>query len=442
MSSYLPVVYIVDTEGPLREPLKITFHRIYEMFGLRIKPSKKNLKKILNHQINLSLTNQLKKEFYKSFNKDNLMTYNSTWRKIDNQSNAIFKKSFRDKYKDSFDNGLIINWNCVDHFKYKTNPQGRTIGIHKVFDYYSNKIKKFKSDDNIYFHFHPIAFSNACNKSGNHYFSTSNNIFQILSRRIIERNWFPSVYRPGFHIERPDSHWFLEQYIPFDYANQSYSGSKGNGYRFENWETATKSWSPYHPDYEDYRKKGNCNRWIARCLNTNGRLARLNQKEVNKAFIELKKGKKVILAFTNHDEKDMFPAFEETYKMLIKASKKFKTKFKYFDAKNAFRKTMKLKKRTKLDFKIIFKKNSIEISSNHKTFGPQPFLAIKDNKEKFYHENFSIIKPYRKWIYYFDSHSIPLNKTQFFGFASNDDYGNTTIVKINTRKRKIKKRFI
>ena len=103
---------------------------------------------------------------------------------------------------------------------------------------------------------------------------------------------------------------------------------------------------------------------------------------------------------------------------------------------------MRLRKREKLDFKIIFKKNFIEIFSNHETFGAQPYLAIKDNEGKFYHENFSIIKPYRKWIYYFDSHSFPLNKIQFFGFASNDDYGNTTIVKINIRKRIIKKRFV
>ena len=442
MSNYLPVVHIVDTEGTLSEPLKITFKRIYEMFGLRIKPSRSNFNKILNHKINLPLSTLLKKEFYKAFNKDTLKTFNSTWKEIDIQSRIVFKKSFRNKYKDSFENGWIINWNCVDHVNYKTNPQKRKIGFHKIFDYYRDKINKLRSTDNIHFHFHPISLNNAANKSGNHYFSTSNNIFQILSRRIIDRNWFPSVYRPGFHIENPDSHWFLEQYIPFDYANQSHSGYRANGYRFENWEGATKSWSPYHPDYKDYRKKGNCKRWIARCLNVGARLSVLTQQEVNKAFIELKEGKKVILSFTNHDEKNMLPDFEKTYKMLTKASKKFGIKFKYFDARSAFRDAMKLKKKKKLDFKIVFKKNFIEILSNHETFGPQPFLAIKDNKGKFYHENFSIIKPYRKWIYYFDSHSIPLNKTQFFGFASNDDYGNTTIVKINTSKRKIKKRFI
>jgi len=443
VSNYLPVVHIVDAEGVQSEQPKITFQRIYEMFGIKIEPTKTNLNKILNRQINLPFNNLIKKEFYKAFNKNTLKTYNSTWKKINKQSNIIFKKSFRDKYKDSFGNGWIINWNCVDHVNYKTNPQNRgPIGFHKIFDYYSSKIKQLRSIDNVYFHFHPTPLNNAANKSGNHYFSTSNNIFQILCRRIIERDWFPSVYSPGFHIERPDSHWFLEQYFPFDYGNQSYSGRMANGYRFENWEGATKSWSPYHPDYKDYRKKGKCKRWIARRLNIGARLSVLNQKEVNKAFIELKKGKKVILSFTNHDSKNMLPDFEKTYEMLIKASKKFKTKFKYFDARSAFRSAMRLKKRKKLNFKIILKKNFIEIFSSHETFGVQPYLAIKDKEGKFHHENFSIIKPYRKWIYYFDSHSIPLNKIQFFGFASNDDYGNTTIVKINIRKKIVKKRFI
>ena len=79
MRNYLPVVHIVDTEGILSEPIKITFKRIYEMFGLRIKPSKLNLKKILlevnlfnfsgnlyNKSLNVSFYNFIRSE--KKFN--------------------------------------------------------------------------------------------------------------------------------------------------------------------------------------------------------------------------------------------------------------------------------------------------------------------------------------------------------------------------------------
>ena len=40
-----------------------------------------------------------------------------------------------------------------------------------------------------------------------YYFSHSNNIYQILSKRIIDRNWFHH-HIECFHIENPDSNWF------------------------------------------------------------------------------------------------------------------------------------------------------------------------------------------------------------------------------------------
>jgi hypothetical protein len=177
-------------------------------------------------------------------------------------------------------------------------------------------------------------------------------------------------------------------------------------------------------------------------LNLGARSAVLDQEEINKAFVDVKKGKKAILAFTNHDYRNMVPDINETHQMLTKASEKYGVQFKYLDAKNAFRKSMKLKKRKKLNFKLKIKKNFIEIISSHKTFGCQPFLAIQGKNRKFYHENFSIIKPHEKWHYYFDDHSLRLNNIKNFGFASNDDYGNTTIIKIDFRKSKIKKYYI
>ena len=177
-------------------------------------------------------------------------------------------------------------------------------------------------------------------------------------------------------------------------------------------------------------------------MNLGARSAVLDQEEVNKAFADIKKGKKAILAFTNHDYRNMIPDIDHTYKMLVKASKKFRVKFKHFDAREAFRKGMKIKKKGKLKFKIKIKNNFIELTSSHETFGSQPFLAIQGINKKFYHENFSIIKPYKKWHYYFDDHSLRPEQIRYFGFASNDDYGNTTIVKIDIRRSKISNYYL
>ena len=38
---------------------------------------------------------------------------------------------------------------------------------------------------------------------------------------------FPRRIVPGFHVIRPDSHWFLEQHIPFDFSNQAVATDRG-----------------------------------------------------------------------------------------------------------------------------------------------------------------------------------------------------------------------
>ncbi len=433
--NYLNIVHLVDTEGPLYESNKLTFKRIKEIFKIQIKPTKRNLNKILNRSINLKLNKKDKQLFYKSFN-ENTLNYKKSLRELNIQNEIIFNKEYRKKFKDSFGNIWKINWNCVDHVNYSSNPQKRILGFHKIYDYYSKFIKRKNIKDTIHFHFHPVSINNVANTTGNHYFSNSDNLFQILTRRIIDRTWFPSVFRAGFHIENPDSHWFLNQYIPFDFSNQSCDQTNLNYGRFENWKNAPKNWTPYHPAHDNYKKKGNSRRWIARCLNVGTRIATLNQKEVNKAFLAKKRKEKTILAFTNHDFRSMDRDFESVYKMLKKASNKYKIKFRFSDAREAFQTEFKMTKK-KLKFKVKFDNKKIFIESKDKIFGPQPFLALKTKSNKYFHENFFIEEPFTKWTYTFDRHSIDLKNLDFFAFAANDKFGNTTIVKINFKNNKM-----
>ena len=38
-------------------------------------------------------------------------------------------------YKDSFGNGWVFNWHCLDHVGYINNPRRRDMGYHNIFDY-------------------------------------------------------------------------------------------------------------------------------------------------------------------------------------------------------------------------------------------------------------------------------------------------------------------
>ena len=96
--NYLNIVHLVDTEGPLYESKKLTFKRIKEIFKIQIKPTKRNLNKILNRSINLKLNKKDEKLFYKSFN-ENTLNYKKSLRESNIQNEIIFNKEYRKNLK-------------------------------------------------------------------------------------------------------------------------------------------------------------------------------------------------------------------------------------------------------------------------------------------------------------------------------------------------------
>ena len=436
MKNTVYIVHCIDTEGPLSETLKSTFERLKNIYGFNITPSKLNLTKIQNKKINF---NGLEEEISNTFSK-NLLEYNDSWLKIDKMLKKITKKNFRNKFKDSFDGGWIFNWFIMDHYGYISNPRKRTLGIHKIWDKYESFYKSIKIKDSFHFHHHPLSFSKSANHCSTHYFNNQPIIYEILNKRLIDKKWFPSVYRPGFHTIRPDSHWFLEQFIPFDYSNQSMISSSENksdlsGGRFGDWRRSIKSWSPYNPSHDDYQIKGNCRRFTARCLNVGTRHKLLDADDVEYAFYEASINKPVILSFTNHDYRDISRDMSNVYDMIKKASKKYnKVNFKWCDARDAMRLSLKLKN-IKNEVKQEISNNKFILKFKNPIFGPQPYLAFKSKDGDYFNDNFDIQKPFHEWTYFFDEHTIKINQLLEFCWAANDKYGNTYIGSINLKTK-------
>ncbi len=201
---------------------------------------------------------------------------------------------------------------------------------------------------------------------------------------------------------------------------------------------------PYHPSHEDYQVEGNCKRLIARCLNLNTRYNNFNKKEAEYAFNEANNGKNILLGLTNHDHRDMTYDVETTHNILKHLSKKYpKVKFIYSDAVEAFRKTMRLKKKDYIKFKVKFdrgnlsKKLYIYIESNQKIFGSQPYFCFKDKKNRYFHDNLVTLKPGFKWRYCFFEENVAPLKIKNIAFAANNDFGRTTVINFDENlKRK------
>ena len=401
MNPKLFIVHCVDTEGPMYEPLEVTFERLNTLFNISLEPSKKTLKQIQNKKINL---NGLEDEVAKTFSHHNL-SYNDTWTKIDDMLQKIMSKEYRLKYPDSFGNGIVYNWHCLDQVGFKTNKRRKDLGFGNIFNHYKNIIKKTRSADKIYWHFHPLSFNHESHISSTSYDNSYKILHEILCRRLIDNSWFPVVNRAGFHAIRQDSSFFLEQWIPFDYSNQAtYDQSNSNQsdlHRFGEWRNAPKKWLPYNPSYDNYQLVGKMNRYTTKCLNIGTRFKLLTDYEIEKSFQDAIDNGKSILSFTNHDFRDMSVDIEDVYTRIHKIFKKLKKNVDIINSdalaamQNVLFEEDEIKNNKILLEAQIYKTNNTDILSikclNGETFGSQPYLAIKTKEGRYYHIIYIII---------------------------------------------------
>ena len=446
------VVHCIDTEGPLHESLEATFERLKHIYHLDLEPSEQLLRDLQEGKVDLGgIENSVKNTLNPHF-----LNYNNTWQKIELMMSDCLSKEFRDKFKDSENQSWIYNWHCVDHVDYDYNPRRREMGYHKIFDSYKNILSKADSDqDGVHFHYHPHPMVKHAHLCATRWLGPTDKLFQILSRRIIDRQWFPAVNRPGFQVTRPDSHWFLEQYIPFDYASLAIGNQEDDTNQFDltagrsgDWRRAPITWEPYHPSHEDYQTIGNCNRWIARCLNIGTRFCNLNNIEVDRAFKEAEKGKPTIMSFANHDFRDLRVDVREADDLIKSVSKKYPNiKFIYSEAANAMRKALRIPYMDKCEISLEINQinqntHVLNINSTNPIFGPQPFLALKSIKGEYYHDNLDFQIPKKKWTYTFDEETLPLKSIEKIGVAANNSYGITTVSNLDVVKNKFSTTYL
>ena len=302
----LYVVHCVDTEGPLTETLTATFDRLRSVFGIDLPANRETLQLLQNREIDL----RGREDAVARMLEPHLLAYNESWRDIQGMLDEAMSADFRRRTVDDFGNGWIYSWHCMDHMHYAKNPRHKDVGYGNVFRFYRDQLLEHGNQgDEINWHFHPVSVTRNPLHAATSYINSYHLLVEILSRRILEDAWFPVVNRPGFHAERPDAHAFLEQWIPFDYANQSHDDDVDqpdlSGGRFGDWKRAPRSWRGYRPHHDDYQRIGECRRMIFRCLNVGTRFRSLQPQHLHEAFTEAREHGSAILAFADHDYRDI-----------------------------------------------------------------------------------------------------------------------------------------
>ncbi len=441
MKKELYIVYCIDTEGPLYEPLHATFERLKEIFNIKIQPTNENLTKLQKKEINL---NGLEEDVARVIH-PHLITYNETWDQVDEMLDELLSEGFRNRFKDSDGKGLIYNWHCLDHAGYLTNERRKDLGYGNIFIHYKTKISGNGNLDKIHWHFHPLSFNREGHISTTSFDNSIYEFHQIITRRLIDYGWFPIVNRAGFHVIRQDSNMVLEQWIPFDYSNQAQYFPDANnqldvqGGRFGDWRRSPKEWKPYHPSHDDYQTPGNMNRWITKCLNIGTRLRLLTDYEIKKAFELAQQEGKAILSFTNHDFRDMRKDINDVFGRIFLVAEEYKdVKIFNCDAIEAMQKYLGVNANTegiklKGYLKKVNKDTTVLIveAIQGEFFGSQPYLAIKTKDGRYFHDNFDEIEFKKRMSYTFDRTTLKIGQLEKVKVASNDKYGNCSIVDID-----------
>lgn len=432
------IVHCIDTEGPLHEPLEATFQRLKQIYNIDLEATQENLEKIQNKKIDFGKhTTSIANSFSKQ-----LLSYNNTWDKIDNMLDKIMCPKYRNSFKDSLGNGNVYNWHCMDNVGFDTNPRRRDIGFGNIFTHYKRKVNENKNLDTIHWHFHPLSFKKEGHICSTSYVNSYNILYEILCRRLIDHDWFPIVNRAGFHAIRQDSNLFLEQWIPFDYSNQSTYDTnfeQNDVNRYGDWRRATKKWVPYNPSYNDYQVPGSMNRFTTKCLNLGTRFKLLTNEEIEAAFQDATENGSAILAFTNHDCRDMSLDIEDVYYRINKIHKNYENVIRInSDAIKAMQQTVYNEETLKTPpIKLNVKKvvenkvNKIVVNVQQgKIFGAQPFLAIKTLDGQYFHDNFNEKEHLKSWEYILDDSSLTLDSIKKIAVASNDKIGRQSIASI------------
>jgi hypothetical protein len=439
MSKELYVVHCIDTEGPLHESLEATFERLEAILGRRLEPSRATLDRIRRRELDLGGQEDLAA----LITSPQLLDYNDTWDKVDAMLDELLSPAFRAAHADGRGGGWVYSWFAVDHVGYVDNPRRRDIGYHNVFDHYRARLRASGSTrDELQFHFHPMSTYREAHVCATSYLN-SPHLLETLARRIVDRSWFPSCFRPGFHAERPDAHWFLEQWLPFDFANQAMPGDATleqqrdlAAGRLGDWRRAPSDWSHYRPSHDDYQTPGDARRTIFRCLNVGTRLRLLDEAEVRRAFERADGGAPTVLAFTDHDFRDMRPDVAATHALLRKVAADFpEVDWRHAGAREAARAVLGRDRDPPLELTARLQRVGpdlhLHVEANHDTFGPQPFLAVRTHDKRYLTDNWDLQVPRRSWSYVFDASTILPASIDRIGIAANDLAGHTHVLTLD-----------
>ncbi len=246
----------------------------------------------------------------------------ATWTLVDGAMARLFDPAFRRRHPDPTGGHLKIGWFFLTWTGFTTNPRGRAVGYHQIRDHYLERWKDCIADagDEECWHYHHPAPSRIGNEWGTDW-TTCQEYDAIMSRQVLDRDWFPACYRAGGTIMDPVSSRWVDAWFPFDYSNRAPVNIEG----LVDWSGGVRDWSVYHPSPENFRRPGSGRRHMARCLDLQTWIHALTDDEIAAAFERAAKGAPAVVSCFDHDYRDIADRVDELRARVHRIAAKYPT---------------------------------------------------------------------------------------------------------------------
>jgi hypothetical protein len=304
---------------------------------------------------------------------------NATWERVDRCMDKLFAADFRERFPDPQGGLFKVGWFFLTWTGFRTNPRNRPFGYHRVRDHWIERWGEEMArygDEHCWHYHHPHE-----NGIGNEWgldWTHFREYEQIVSRQILERDWFPSCYRAGGTIMDGIASRWVDAWLPIDYSNRAPRHLPG----LVDWSTGVDRWTVYHPDPEDFRRPGPGRRHMGRSLDRRSNVHVLVQEDVDAAFAQAAAGEPAVFSCFDHDSRDIAEGVDGFRAMVADAARRFPdVPWRWSGPVEAMRNFLDVPppRRLLLDASVV--EGDVFVRSSEPIFQSIPWLALRRGDE-------------------------------------------------------------
>ena len=257
--------------------------------------------------------------------------------------------------------------------------------------------------------------------------SSSEEYKHIISRQIIEREWFPVCFRAGGTIMDSNLSRWVDRWFPFDYSNRA-----PLKYSEMDWSGGISAWQPYRPDVTEFKRKGNGKRHMTRCMDLHTGLYTVGEKDIIDAFKEASLQGSSILSVFDHDYRDIENRVAEFLSRINAVAEKFpEVSWEYSAPSDAIGHFTNSNNSVPLKIEAELHKSQLKIIVNSVIHQEYPWIAVQDIDGNLHHIESDVKNTYAlTWEIALDPNIV----VNVVGVAASNKAGESDValVKLNT----------